>query len=139
MSFIRRIAIPELGPLEKRTMDLVWQRGELSVRDAGLSLDGNLAYTTVMTTLDRLHKKGLLNRRKVDRAFLYSPRFTAAELERRQTGDLVTGLLQQSSSSRELLISCLVDAVGQYDAALLEELERQISAKREEMKTRGQS
>ena len=139
MSFLRRVAIPELGPLERRTMDLVWQKGELSVRDAGLSLDGNLAYTTVMTTLDRLYKKGLLNRRKVERAFLYSPRYTAEELQRQQTGDLVTGLLQQSTSSRDLLISCLVDAVGQYDAALLEELERQINAKREELKTRGQS
>lgn len=139
MKTAKSLAIPELGPLEQRTMDLVWQKGELSVRDAGLSLDGNLAYTTVMTTLDRLYKKGLLTRRKVERAFLYSPRYTAAELQRQQTGDLVTGLLRQSSSSRELLISCLVDAVGQYDAALLEELERQVNAKREELRTRGQS
>ena len=127
----------ELGPLEKRAMELAWNKGEMSVREAGVGLDRNLAYTTVMTTLDRLFKKGLLNRRKVDRAFLYSPKFTAAELAQRKTGELVAGLIRQSDASRELLISCLVDAVGQYDDALLEDLQRKIDSKREQLKAKA--
>src|SRR5205085_12314654 len=71
-----------LGPLELEAMEMVWQRGEASVRDIHLAFGERLAYTTLMTTLDRLHKKGLLERRKDGRAFIYSPRFSPAELER---------------------------------------------------------
>jgi predicted transcriptional regulator len=137
MIFMRRDSNAELGPLEKRVMELSWSNGEMTVREAGLGLARNLAYTTVMTTLDRLFKKGLLNRRKVDRAFLYSPKFTAAELVQRKTGELVAGLLRQSDASRELLISCLVDAVSQYDAALLEDLQRKIDSKRAQLKAQA--
>ena len=129
-----RQALPELGPLEVRVMDLAWSTtGDFSVRDAAEQL-GSLAYTTVMTTLDRLFKKGLLNRRMHERAFLYSARYSRAELEQRQAGSLVSGLLSSAHSSPEALISCLVDAVGQYDESLLDELERRIAAKREELR-----
>ncbi len=124
----------EFGPLEVRLMDLAWARqGEFSVRDAAEHL-ASLAYTTVMTTLDRLFKKGYLNRRMQDRAFFYSARYSRAELEQRQAGKLVSGLFSNSHSSPEALISCLVDAVGQYDESLLDELERRIAAKREELR-----
>jgi predicted transcriptional regulator len=95
-----------------------------------------LAYTTVMTTLDRLYKKGLLGRRKVDRAFVYAPRETRSEWERKRTGDFVAGFLDGPHSSGELLISCLVEAVGQKDQALLNELERKIRQKRKELERR---
>src|ERR1700756_472356 len=101
-------------------MEVVWARGESSVRDVGEQLDRPLAYTTVMTTLDRLYKKGLLDRRKYERAFLYAPRFTRDEWERKRTGDFIAGLI----SAPDLLVSCLVDAVGEQDEKLLDELER---------------
>ncbi len=63
-----------LGPLEVQVMEILWGAGERSVRDVVERLDRKLAYTTVMTTLDRLFKKGLLDRQKSERAFLYSPR-----------------------------------------------------------------
>src|SRR5438128_8928980 len=50
-----------LGPLEITVMEILWQRGESNVRDVAEKLDRPLAYTTVMTTLDRLFKKGLLD------------------------------------------------------------------------------
>ena len=53
-----------------------------------------LAYTTVMTTLDRLFKKGLLDRIKSDRAFLYSPALSRADWERKRAGSLVADLEQ---------------------------------------------
>lgn len=120
-------------------MELAWARHEdFSVRDAAEHL-GSLAYTTVMTTLDRLFKKGLLNRRMHDRAFFYAARYSRLELEQRQAGDLVSGLLSNSHSSPEALISCLVDAVGQYDQSLLDELERRIAAKRAELRNGANS
>jgi len=127
-----------LGPLEVQVMEVLWTAGERSVRDVIEQLDRKLAYTTVMTTLDRLFKKGLLDRQKSERAFLYTPRVSHDEWERRRAGDLVAGLLAGSQPSRELLLSSLVDAVGQHDASLLEQLEEKIRRKRKELSKRSQ-
>ena len=54
-----------LGTLEREVMTLVWACGEISVREACERLGSSVAYTTVMTTMDRLYKKQLLHRRKV--------------------------------------------------------------------------
>ncbi|HYL61815.1 MAG TPA: BlaI/MecI/CopY family transcriptional regulator, partial [Candidatus Methylomirabilis sp.] len=108
-------------------------------RDVIQKLNRPLAYTTVMTTLDRLFKKGLLDRRKSDRAFLYCPHFSRPDWERKRAGDLVAGFLSGPRPSRDLLISCLVDAVGQHDEALLDELEKKIRSKRRELLRRGPS
>jgi predicted transcriptional regulator len=91
-----------------------------------------MSYTTVMTTLDRLFKKGLLEREKSERAFLYSPLLSSQDWERRRAGDLVAGFLS-GPDSRDLLLSSLVDAVGQHDAMLLDELEEKIRRKRREL------
>lgn len=122
-----------LGRLELSVMEIVWRRGESSVRDVVARLARPLAYTTVMTTLDRLYKKNLLERRKAERAFLYSARCSRNDWERKRADSLLTGFLSRSEPSRDLLVSCLVDAAGQYDDALLEELEKKIRAKRKEL------
>jgi predicted transcriptional regulator len=86
-----------------------------------------------MTTLDRLYKKGLLDRRKVERAFVYAPKLTREEWERKRAGDFLAQFLAGPEPAGDLLISCLVDAVGEQDAALLDELERKIRRKRREL------
>ena len=86
-----------------------------------------------MTTLDRLFKKGILERRKADRAFFYSPALDRAAWEGKRAGDFVADFLSVAESSRGLLISCLVDAVGQHDEALLDELEAKIRLRRREL------
>ena len=68
-----------LGSLEAQVMEVLWTRGECKVRDVMRTLDRDLAYTTVMTTLDRLFRKKLLDRRKSSRAYIYSPRVTCQE------------------------------------------------------------
>jgi predicted transcriptional regulator len=130
---------PDLGNLEIRVMDIVWARGESSVRDVFGKIDRPLAYTTVMTTLERLFKKGLLLREKSGRAFLYSPAFSRDEWERRRAGDLVAAFLDGPRQSRELLVSSLLDAVGQHDEALLSDLEKKIRRRRKELSRRGES
>ena len=126
-----------LGRLELSVMEIVWSRGESSVREVVGHLARPLAYTTVMTTLDRLYKKNLLDRRKEERAFRYSARFSRDDWERKRADNLFAGFLAGPQPSRDLLISCLVEAVGQYDEALLDELEKKIRAKRKELLQRN--
>jgi predicted transcriptional regulator len=68
-----------LGPLETEVLSIVWDHGEVNVHDVVRRLSRQLAYTTIMTTLDRLYKKGVLNRQKNEHAFFYTPRFTRHE------------------------------------------------------------
>lgn len=71
-----------LGDLEAVIMDLMWRRGEpATVRQVleRLSAARPLAYTTVMTVMDNLHRKGFLRRAKEGRAWLYEPAMTREE------------------------------------------------------------
>src|ERR1700761_4888272 len=69
-----------LGPLEPEVMEILWRAGECSVRDVLRQMDRPAAYTTVMTTLVRLHHKGVLKQSKQERAFRYAPLVTAQEI-----------------------------------------------------------
>jgi predicted transcriptional regulator len=71
-----RASSTQLGPLEERLLQALWERGNATVRDLMTDVCPDLAYTTVMTTLDRLFKKKLLSREVEGRAFRYTPRFT---------------------------------------------------------------
>ena len=76
------VASPGLGDLESAVMQMLWDAtAPLSVREvhAGLT-DRDLAYTTVMTVLDRLAKKGLADRQREGRAWHYTARATREEL-----------------------------------------------------------
>ena len=133
MADFKGVAPPALGPLEITVMEILWDCGECNVHDVVDKLGRPLAYTTVMTTLDRLYKKGLLARRKSERAFLYSTRHSREEWEQKRAGEFVAGFLDGPQAAGEMLISCLVDAVGQRDEALLDDLEKKIRQKRKEL------
>jgi predicted transcriptional regulator len=119
-----------LGSLEREVMAVVWRHDELSVRDVCVHLGSTVAYTTVMTTMDRLFKKGLLARRKLGRAFLYRAAATRKELEGAVAAELVQSLLHRVDREPMPILSSLVDAVSDRDRALLDELERLIREKR---------
>jgi predicted transcriptional regulator len=123
-----------LGPLERAVMDTVWQGGDFSVRDVQGKLANPVAYTTVMTTLDRLYKKGLVHRRRDGRAFVYTAALERHELETRMTTGLLNGMLSGGPHATRPFLSNLVDAVGDSDNALLDELERLVRDKRERLK-----
>jgi predicted transcriptional regulator len=120
-------------------MEALWSDGEGNVREVGARLGRPLAYTTVMTTLDRLYKKGLLDRRKQDRAFVYAPRYSRIEWQQKRAGEFLAGYLSGPDTARDLLISCLVEAAGEQDSALLDELAQKIRRKRQELARRRQS
>lgn len=123
----------DMGPLELTVMETLWERGEGNVHQVAGWLNRPLAYNTVMTTLDRLYKKGLLGRIKQDRAFQYAPVLSRIEWQQKQARALVSGFFAGPRPVGELLVSCLVDAVGQHDAGLLDELERKIRMKRRDL------
>ena len=86
-----------------------------------------------MTTLDRLYKKNLLNRVVEGRAFRYSPRQTQEEMQKEATSNAIRQLLCSNAAS-SLPLSYLVEAVGQHDAKLLEELQDLVERKRRELR-----
>jgi predicted transcriptional regulator len=94
-----------------------------------------LAYTTIMTTLDRLYRKGLLLRAKDGRAYAYVPRYTRAEL----LGELISGHVGDLLGAAEegmALLSTLVRTVGRTDATLLDELDALVQAERLRLRTK---
>ena len=128
------LAALALGRLERQVLEETWRRGETSVRDIFSAFDQRIAYTTVMTTLDRLYKKRLLSRRKDGRAFLYSALVTREEFERVIAEDVIDGLLGRAADGVEPVLACIVDAVSEHDRELLDELDRLIREKRRELK-----
>src|SRR5580704_14905281 len=129
-----RASSSRLGPLEQRLLEALWERGHATVRDL-LKREGacrDLAYTTVMTTLDRLFKKNLLSRELEGRAFRYSPRFTREELHREVAGEAFRQLLDACPSS-SLPLSYLVEVLTERDAQLLDDLRQLVEAKRRQL------
>jgi len=125
----RAVALKQLGSLESELMEKVWNRGEFSVRDLHLEFATRLAYTTVMTTLDRLYKKGLLTRRKVGKAFHYAAAFTEKEYQGQVTQHLF-GMVLTDEANNNAVLSCFVDAVGETDRQNLDKLDQLVKAKR---------
>ena len=122
-----------LGPFERQLLREVWSRGTATVRELIELGDLHQAYTTVMTTMDRLYKKGLLEREIEGRAFRYSPRLTEEELRRGAALDGIRQLLGSGEAS-SLPLSYLVEALSEHDAQLLDELQILIERKRREIK-----
>lgn len=127
-----------LGPLESELLRLLWHRGSGTVREIVESGDIKAAYTTIMTTLDRLHKKGLLVRVGEGRAYRYSPRQTQQQFRGAALQSAVRDILLTADRSH-VPLSFLVDAVSEHDRALLDDLQREIERKRRELdeKERG--
>jgi BlaI family penicillinase repressor len=122
----------QLGPLEERLLDWLWVRGSATVRELLKGGCADLAYTTVMTTLDRLYKKGLLARSEEGRAYRYVPRFSREELHREAAGLAFRQLLDASPAS-SLPLSFLVEILGERDAQLLDDLRKLVERKRREL------
>jgi len=120
--------------LEQELLSALWMRGSATVREMIDAGGINLAYTTVMTTLDRLYKKQLLNRSAECRAFRYSPRYTQEELEKAAVGEAIRQLLG-SGEAAALPLSYLVEAVSEHDAGLLDDLQRLLDEKRRELRS----
>ncbi len=106
-------------------MDVLWEEHPLSVRTTCERLRGAHAYTTIMTTLDRLHKKQLLRRKKDGNAFLYEPAMARAEYQRRVVEAALTPLLEQGAAP---VLAAFVEVAAELDDKHLAQLERLIAS-----------
>ncbi len=123
-----------LHDLEADVMDVVW--GEdfeaFAVRDVleVLEQDRDIAYTTVMTTVKRLFDKGLLDREKDGRRYLYSPTLSRREFHARLAVEVMNSL---PDSGREAALSALIGDVSEADPDMLDELEELIARRKDEL------
>ncbi|HUQ86292.1 MAG TPA: BlaI/MecI/CopY family transcriptional regulator [Vicinamibacterales bacterium] len=125
------------GPLEMKVLEALWTLDAPScVRDLQPQFPG-VAYTTLMTTLDRLFRKGTLTRAKSGRAFYYRPKSSKAGLISELAGSTFATLLPGDAASVRPILSLFVDTVGDRDQALLDELEALVKARRDELKGRA--
>jgi predicted transcriptional regulator len=136
----RQIGVPEasleqLGSLESQLMERIWARGEISVRDLHAELASRLAYTTIMTTLDRLFKKGLLDRRKMGKAFYYKAKLSESTYHERLTQHLF-GMVLHESNNTNVVLSGFVDAVSGRDEQMLDKLDELVKAKKRALRRR---
>jgi len=106
------------GALESEIMTVLQEAGEgLPTATVQARLQDDLAYTTVVTILSRMHDKGLLARRKVGRAFVYSPVSDEPGLAARRMHKVMEG-----EPDRETVLARFVDALSDQDERLLREL-----------------
>jgi predicted transcriptional regulator len=93
----------DLAPLELDCMNMLWPLGEATVRDIRERLAPRRprAYTTIMTIMDRLARKGVVERRKHGRAYIYRARLTAEEARSQALAQLIDNFF--AGSKEELL------------------------------------
>src|SRR5712672_2418946 len=112
-------------PLELECLRALWGLGEGSVRDVRKSIvKRNLAYTTVMTVLDRLEKRGGVTRKKRGRSFIYAPKLSREALRKLAVKEMLDAFFD---GSEETLLEYLrtptpardVPEADGMDAALL--------------------
>ncbi|PYX30857.1 MAG: transcriptional regulator [Acidobacteria bacterium] len=131
-----RTSFSQLGPLEQRLLEALWARGNATVRELLEDGHDDLAYTTLMTTLDRLFKKKVLTRQAEGRAFRYAPQYTREELHREAAGDAFRRLLDASPGA-SLPLSYLVEILTERDAHLLDDLWQLVESKRRQLRHRA--
>lgn len=120
---------PVFGPLEARVLDALWRRSQPeTVRDLAAEFPA-VAYTTLMTTLDRLHRKGALEREKAGRAFLYRAPYSREELEARLAAEALGALFERGPGTVRPALSFFLDAISHRDDRLLGELETLVREK----------
>lgn len=123
-----------LGELETAVMEVLWRQPGQTVNEVEehLRQRRGSAHTTVLTTLDRMHRKGYLLREKQGKAFVYTPRYTHEEFDRFVAQEVLGALLGQFTKPA---LSAFIDLVGK-DTKTLDQLEAMIREKRRE---RGKS
>jgi predicted transcriptional regulator len=96
-----RHSILDLAPLELDCLSVLWPMGEGAVRDIHRALAATRprAYTTVMTIMDRLEQKGIVERRKVGRAYLYRATLSAEEARLKAVERIVQGFFHGSTEA----------------------------------------
>jgi len=96
----------QLTPLELEIMHVLWETGPANVQTVQQHLERELAYTTVQTMLNILHRKGKVKRTLKDRAYFYKPAVSRSQVVGQHMSDIVDRLF---GGSAESLVMSLVE------------------------------
>ena len=108
------------GGLEAEVLAALWAIGRpLTPREVQRELGGELAYTTVMTTLTRLHDKGAVDRQRSGRAYAYTPVLDQAGIAASRMREML-----DDGQDRRAVLAHFVDSLSAQDERLLSELLR---------------
>ncbi len=121
-----------LHELEAAIMDVVWTKRlsgfAVSEVVAVLEKRRDIAYTTVMTTLGRLHEKGLLAREREGKRYLYTPKLSREEFLESTAREVLDGAVGEHHA-----LAMLVEKVSESSTTELDELEALIQQRRREL------
>ena len=94
-----RTKTEQLTPLELEIMNVLWESGSANVQTVQQQLQRELAYTTVQTMLNILHKKGQARRTLIERAYFYEPAVSRKQVVSKHITDVVDRLFGGSAES----------------------------------------
>jgi predicted transcriptional regulator len=117
------------GGAELPVLEALWEKNALTGREIyeQVRRSNKLAYTTVLTTVGRMVKKGSLRRKKRDGIYIYEPAWTKLEFERQAASAVIRGIVEVSPLHA---VSAFVDILSQSDAGKLDEIMKIIEEKR---------
>src|SRR3954447_14655678 len=121
----RKPALPQLHELEAEVMEELWAQGEAPVRSVMDALNRRTskarAYTTYMTIMARLHRKGVLDRRRDGKTDFYAPKLDRQQFMASRAAVEVEGLVAQYG---DVALSHFARQVAQLDPAHRRALQR---------------
>jgi len=128
---------PLLGSLEAAVMNHLWSEGRADVKAVhhAVGVRRGITLNTVQSTMERLHRKGLLDRAKVSHAYVYSPRLTREEFGTEVVREVMASVLGGKTAP---MLSAFVDLAARAGDDTLERLERMIATRRAETRGRRQ-
>ncbi len=113
------------GPLEAKIMDILWNDVEMTIKDVQQVLDQEKLtnFNTVMTVMNRLVEKGILQKRVEGRSSLYKPILSRTEFLHTQSKEMTNELMDEFGN---VVVSHMLDALEDVDEDLVAKLEQKI-------------
>lgn len=120
------------GPLEAKIMDILWNDVEMTIKDVQRVLDQEKVtnFNTVMTVMNRLVDKGILQKRPEGRSSLYKPVQSRIEFLSEQSKEMTTELMGEFGN---VVVSHMLDALEDVDDGLVAKLEQKIKELKKDM------
>ncbi len=118
-----------LGELEKEVMEFVWANESAMVRDVFefVKKSRKIAYTTVMTIMDRLFTKKILKRSKKGKTYIYTAGISKNDFFKQTSRKIIRNLVQDFG---DVALAQFVDTLDKFDARKLQELKDSINVKK---------
>lgn len=119
------------GPLEAKILDILWNDVEMTIKDVQQMLDKEKAtnFNTVMTVMNRLVEKGILQKRVEGRSSLFKPVQTREEFLNAQSKEMTNELIDEFGN---VVVSHMLDALEDVDDDLVAKLEQKIKELKKE-------